>query len=151
MEILFACAFLWVWGFCPAESYSAQLDKLFLEAPDSAVLSELEECSASEKDTFARLWRYFSYESPVFQQDSFGKALFQGLEAAYRSDVYPIADFSRQCYGLWKTLPEFLNQKEPFFTLNYADEPLLSWGDEQQTRQLYEAAFAFYQTPHQKS
>lgn len=143
MEILFAYSYLWVWGFCSAEKYNVQLDKMFSETPDNGVLLELEECSINYKDTFARLRRYFAYENNFFKSDKFGKALFKGLEVAYNSGVYSITDFSQRCYELWKTLPEFLAQEEPFFVLCYADEPL-SWGDEKQTCKLYEEAFAFY-------
>lgn len=38
---------------------------------------------------------------------------------------------------------EDLEQKEPFFTLSYVDEPL-SWGDEEQIRNICEHMFNYY-------
>lgn len=143
MECLFAYSYLWVWGFFSAEEYNAALDKMFSEAPDKELLLELEECSSQYKDTFARLQSHFAHETNTFNSDKFGKTLFKGLEAVYNSDVYSISEFARRCHALWKMLPEYLSREEPFFVLYYADEPL-SWGDEKQTRKLYEKAFDFY-------
>lgn len=143
MEYLFAYSYLWAWGFCSMEEYNVQLDKLFCESPANEALLDLEECSSEIKDTFARLQRYFTYETNAFNSEKFGKTLFDGLEAVYSSGVYSIADFGQRCYKLWKMLPEHLIQEEPFFVLCYADDPL-SWGDEKQTCKLYEEAFDFY-------
>lgn len=143
MECLFAYSYLWAWGFFSAEEYNVLLDKMFSESPDKEVLLELEEYSSNYKDTFARLQRYFTYETNTFKSDKFGKTLFKGLEAVYNSDVYSIDEFGRRCYELWRMLPGYLSYEEPFFVLSYADDSL-SWGDEKQTRKLYEAAFHFY-------
>lgn len=43
-------------------------------------------------------------------------------------------------------LPQETGQKEPFKALCYADD-CLSWGDEKQTRELYEKAFQYYSKP----
>lgn len=127
MECLFAYLYLWTWGFFSAEEYNVQLDKMFSESLDNEVLLELEEYSSNYKDTFARLQRYFAYETSVFKINKFGKTLFKGLETVYNSNIYSITEFGRRCYGLWKMLPEYLSHEEPFFILCYADDPL-SWG-----------------------
>ena len=46
-------------------------------------------------------------------------------------------------YGLWESLPGNIQDIEPFWTLSYADEPL-SWGDEEQTRDIYEYMLDYY-------
>lgn len=46
-------------------------------------------------------------------------------------------------YRLWEELPQEVQMKEPFWALNYADDPL-SWGDEEQTRELYEKMMNYY-------
>lgn len=143
MESLFAYSYLWAWGFCSMQKYNACLDKMFSDAPDNEVLLELEECSDNCKNTFARLRRFFEYETNSFDSDKFGKTLFHGLEVAYKSKVYSINEFGSRCYELWNTLPGFLDKQQPFWTLSYADDPL-SWGDEKQSRTLYEEAFSFY-------
>lgn len=144
MESLFAYSYLWAWGFCSTQKYNECLDKMFSDAPDNELLLELEECSNNYKDTFARLKRFFEYETDYFDSDKFGKILFKGLETAYKSRVYSLAEFGSRCYELWNTLPGFLNKQQPFWTLSYADDSL-SWGDEKQSRILYEETFSFYE------
>ena len=46
-------------------------------------------------------------------------------------------------YSLWESLPGNIQNIEPFFTLSYADDPL-SWGDEEQTRNIYEYMLNYY-------
>jgi len=143
VECLFAYAYLWAWGFCPIQEYNNHLDKMFLKAPDDEVLLELEESSSDYKKTFARLKRYFDYETNSFDSVKFGKVLFNGLEDAYKTDMFNIAEFGKRCYDIWKLLPNFLSEDQPFWTLSYADDPL-SWGDEEQSRALFEAVFCFF-------
>jgi len=143
MECLFAYSYLWAWGFCSMQEYNVHLDMKFSESPNDDVLLGLEECSDNYKDTFARLNRYFEYETNSFDYYIFGKTLFEGLKIAYKSEDYNIFEFASKCYKLWKLLPKDLSNEEPFFILCYADDPL-SWGDEKQTRTLYEQAFEFY-------
>lgn len=40
-------------------------------------------------------------------------------------------------YLEWESLPGSIQNIEPFWALSYADDPL-SWGDEEQTRKIYE-------------
>lgn len=97
MESLFAYSYLWAYGFCSIQEYNEHLDILFSLIPDNVVLLELEGCSSNYKDSFARLKRYFDYEINTFNTDNFGQVLFKGLEKAYRSGVYDIADFGKKC------------------------------------------------------
>ncbi|MGM0125067.1 hypothetical protein IGI37_002463 [Enterococcus sp. AZ194] len=75
----------------------------------------------------------------------FGQYLFEKLKKIYFSDELQIDEFGRKMYSIWNTyLPDCLAKEEPFWTLSYADD-CLSYGDEKQTRELYEKAFDFYQ------
>ncbi len=143
MECLFAEFLLWFHGFQTNESYETLLHKIFLDHPDQDILLELEMVSSHLLDTRGRFTRYWDYECSDLDAAIFGKKLFSGLEKAYGSNRLPIDKFGWQCELLWKDIPENLAHAEPFLTLSYADE-CLSWGDEAQTRMLYEKAFAFY-------
>ena len=46
-------------------------------------------------------------------------------------------------YNLWESLSGNIQDKEPFFVLCYADDPLL-WGDEEQTRNIYEFIMYYF-------
>ena len=76
LECLFAYSYLWAWGFCSMQEYNVHLDRLFSETPNNKILLELEECSNNYKETFARLKRYFEYETNTFDSYIFGKTLF---------------------------------------------------------------------------
>lgn len=52
--------------------------------------------------------------------------------------------FAGKMYSLWESLPGNIQDEQPFFVLCYADDPL-SWGDEKQTRELYEHMLNFYE------
>lgn len=142
MENLYAEFLLWYHGFTTKETYEALLNESFLNSTNN-ILLELEEISSDLLDTRGRFMRYWDYECPTFDSDTFGKRLFSGLERVYKSNNFSIDDFGKKCNLLWKDLPSGLEQTEPFWTLIYADD-CLSWGDETQTRKLYEKVFAFY-------
>lgn len=151
MEILFAYSCLWAYGFCSAQEYNIHLDAQFSESPDNDMLLELEYCSGNCKNTFARLNRYFEYETDSFSSYIFGRTLFQGLEAAYRaayrSETFNITDFSKRCDNLWGLLPENIMHDDPFIILSEVYD-MLSWGGENESRSLYEEAFDFYKKKH---
>lgn len=46
-------------------------------------------------------------------------------------------------YNLWFSLPSNFQDIEPFRVLSFPDDPL-SWGDEKQTREIYEGLFEYY-------
>ncbi len=143
MEKLYAEYLLWLHGFYSGERYETLLDACFLNSSED-ILLDLEMCSSPMRDARGRFLRYWSYECPIFDADTFGKSLFAGLKTVYEAGAFCIEDFGRRCYQLWKDIPDSLNQTEPFFILCYADD-CLSWGDEAQTRNLYEQAFSFYE------
>ena len=145
MESLIAAAYLWENGLGTYEEYNRLLDEKFLENSDSDILLELEWCSSDCDRTFEVLSHFWHYEySHFFRADIFGEKLFCGLKSVYMSNSISIAEFGRRCYRLWTNLPYDICEMEPFFTLSYADD-CLSYGDEAQTRKLYEKAFSFYE------
>ena len=75
LECLFAYSYLWAWGLCSMQEYNVHLDRLFSETPNNKILLELEKCSNNYKETFARLKRYFEYETNTFDSYIFGKTL----------------------------------------------------------------------------
>ena len=84
----------------------------------------------------------FTYDTFDFQQ--FGIILFNELEISYYSNQYSIAEFASKMYLLWNLyLSESIQLEEPFWTLSYADD-CLAYGDEKQTRALYEKTFQYY-------
>lgn len=143
MEELYAELLLWGAGFDSGERYNVLLDIKFMGEPDNDILLELECLSSNLLDGLGRFMRYWEYECSQFSSDLFGARLFSGLKEIYDANTFKISDFGTQCYKLWQMLPRSVNQLDPFFALCYADDPL-SWGDEKQTRDIYESAFSFY-------
>lgn len=143
MERLYAEFLLWKHGFHSGERYEKLLNELFLIDSDNDFLLELEECSTNALKTSQALTRGWNAALSQLDVSTFGKHLFSSLRLAYCSNGVDIEEFGKRCYLLWDDLPSSINKTEPFWTLSYADDPL-SWGDEAQTRSLYEKAFAFY-------
>lgn len=143
LETLFAYAYLWLCGLGGEEAYDTHLDLLFSQTPEDRLLLALECCSSNPEETISLLQHHFDYDTDIFDQNAFGQALVAGLETTFRSGVCSIAEFCRRCYALWRMLPGFLTEEEPFFHLSYVDDPL-SWGDENQARELCEEIFGFY-------
>lgn len=142
MEKLVALCYVWAFGLSDKSDYVSELDRLFLENPEDDFLLELEGLGNDRAKSWERLGRL----SDRVNVDLFGKELFAALEKVYKADVFPLAEFGRRCYKLWCALPYHPYQYEhiePFCTFTYADDPL-SYGDEKQSRELYEAAFDYY-------
>ena len=64
------------------------------------------------------------------------------LKAVY-VNCSDIKRFASQMYSVWESLPRNIQKLAPFWTLCYADDPL-SWGDEEQTRSIYEHMLNYY-------
>ena len=143
MEKLYAEFLLWLNELNTNEKYESLLHKYFLNAPSDKVLLELEECSSDILRTNAILENYWDSEHKILDVDVFGEYLFSELESIYKFNKFSINEFGKRCYSLWNHLPSHIQQKEPFWTLSYADD-CLSWNDETQTRKLYEEAFFFF-------
>lgn len=142
MEKLVALCYVWAFGLSDKDDYAAELDCLFLKNPEDDLLLELEGLG----DDRAAAWARLGWLAERSNINLFGKELFAALEKSYNENKISLAEFGERCYDLWCALPYHPYQYEhiePFCTLTYADDPL-SWGDEKQTRELYQAAFDFY-------
>ena len=140
-EKLLAYAFLLDVGIVSSSDYSKYLDSAFIETPDNDLLLELEWC-VSDMQKSISIIRQRGYEHSI-DYDVFGRVLFSKLEEAYFQNGIDIEVFGAKSYAIWQQLPAEIHQLEPFWTLCYADDPH-SWGDEKQTREIYERAFRFY-------
>ena len=141
MEELTVEALLASLGYGSAEEYQRVLNNLWetTSGEYDSFLLELE--SRKYKDAMI----YLLHRSPAFfdsgKEDVFGKILMKRLRAIY--EQIPLDEFGRLAYSVWRMLPETINSKEPFFTMNYADD-CLSYGNEQQCRELYEKMFSYF-------
>lgn len=145
MEELYAEFLLWKHGFCSSEKYDELLHKMFLLDYYNDYLLELEENTSNLLNTSGCFLRYWTYEHPDLDIHKFGKQLFSSLRDVYCSNALSLEQFSKRSYSLWFDLPDDpLKLSKPFLTLSYADEPLLCYADEAETRRLYEEAFEFF-------
>ena len=140
-EILLSYAILLEVGLISDTEYKEYLNELFLQHSDNDLLLELEWESFDREQTVKIILNH-CFENG-FNYYIFGCFLFSKLEETYYRNDMDIRCFSSKAYSIWRLLPSNIQNKEPFWTLNYADDPL-SWGDEQQTRELYQKAFQYY-------
>ena len=137
MEELFVYALLYSEGFDVWTMYAKALDKLFLENPENEEYLSLEGMTPKE----AVLHSISIMCGSEFDTGRFGKILMKSLRRIY--EELSLEVFGRKMYSLWMKLPGCIGQEEPFFTFCYADD-CLSYGDENQCRQLYEEAMRYY-------
>lgn len=142
IEKLLTCAILLDVGLMPLTEYTACLDTLFLENSEDDLLLELEFCSGDAVKTCQLIYDFLQSSNDPFSVKEFGKILFGTLKSAYNQNRLDMKGFSEKTYRIWRLLPQNLQHDEPFWSLGYADEPL-SWGDEKQTRKIYQHAFQF--------
>ncbi len=139
MEELLAFALLLYEGIIEETEYNKRLDELFLHNITDDDLLYLE-WETDIKKAIIYISTHTDYS--ILDYEQFGKILMNKLKAYYKNCL-DIKDFAHRMYDLWKNLPGNIQDKEPFFTLCYADDPL-SWGDEEQTRDIYENMFNYY-------
>lgn len=140
MEELLVYALLLYEGLDLEEDYNNRLDELFLEDPNNEILIDLEFMSNNIKESVVFIRRNFCYDD--FDQETFGEILMKKLKEYYANTEIKV--FASKMYSLWESLPGNIQNEQPFFVLCYADDPL-SWGDEKQTRELYEHMLNFYE------
>lgn len=142
MERLAALCCLWRFGIGTKADYMIELNRLFLENSEDDFLLELEGLGDDSAAALTKLSPLVKGSSNV---DVFGKELLSGLEKFYSKNCNSLSsleEFGKMCYGMWKSFPANIDD-QPFLTLAYADDPL-SWGNEKQSRELYQAAFDYY-------
>lgn len=141
MEELLAYAYLFGMDLIPEAIYEEKLNELFLQKPTDEDLLELEFLSRNRKETMVYIRIHLNYNSMDF--DRLGRVLFRLLKPIYAS--VDIHRFGEAMYSLWENLPGNLQGMQLFWTLCYADDPL-SWGDEKQSREIYEEMLEYYDT-----
>ena len=142
MEELFAYAILLYEGIATEAEYQERLDALFLEHPDDRMLLDLE-CETDIQEAVICIRTRADYGYIGLHPERFGRTLMKKLRDCYASCT-DLRRFGSKMYSLWESLPSDLYDREPFWTLSYADDPL-SWGDEAQTRALYEKMLNYYE------
>ena len=119
--------------------YNKRLDELFLSNPENDDLLHLE-WETDIKKAIIYVRTHIDYSS--LDLERFGRILMSKLKVAYEN-CSDIKCFAGRMYGIWESLPGDIQKIEPFWTLCYADDPL-SWGDEEQTRDIYEHMLNYY-------
>ncbi len=139
MEELFVCAILFCEGFAAETEYRKELDEQFLADPENEHLLWLE-WETDMKKSIIYVRNHMDFGDP--DGDRIGRILMERLREIYESST-DLQSFADRMYRLWRLLPGTLQDIDPFRILSYGDEPL-SWGDEAQTRSIYEYMFDYY-------
>lgn len=139
VEELLVYAILLYQNLTPENEYKNLLDKLFLENPENDDLLYLE-WEPDIKESILYIRKHLDYSNLNYEQ--FGAILMDKLKIVYENNP-DIKSFAIQISGLWENLPENIQNTEPFHILTYADDPL-SWGDEEQSRNIYEHMLKYY-------
>lgn len=139
MEELFVYAILLNEDLITENEYSKRLDELFLNDPENDNLLYLE-WETDIKKAIIYIRTHIDYNHLDLEQ--FGRIFINKLKVVY-INCWDIKYFASRMYSLWKSLPGSIQNIEPFWTLCYGDDPL-SWGDEEQTRNIYEHMLDYY-------
>ena len=139
MEELLVYALLLYEGLVTEDEYSKRLDELFLNNPEDDDLLHLE-WETDIKKAIIYVRTHTDYKN--LDLERFGRVLMSRLKVVY-ANCPDIKYFADLMFGLWESLPGNIQNIEPFWTLFYADDPL-SWGDEEQTRSIYEHMLSYY-------
>lgn len=144
MEELLVYALLLCKKLVTETEYNKRLDEMFLNTPESDDLLYLE-WETDIKQAISYIRTHCNYNNLDIEQ--FGRILMSKLKDLYvkYSDV---KYFAEQMYVLWESLPGNIQDIEPFSMLSYADYHSLSYGDEEQTRAIYEYMLNFYNNSH---
>ena len=139
MEKLAALCCLWAFGLGSKEDYFKELDRLFLENPESDFLLELEDLGGD----YTAAWTRISHlVECLLNVDVFGKELFTTLEKVYNENKFTLEELGEKCYNISCGLPRSLAFDYPFLSLCYAlDEPVFG---EMHAREWYQKVFDYY-------
>ena len=141
MEELLSYLFLRLVGIIAEEEYQNKLHEAFLADGENEILLELE-LNDDIWHSIALVEEQVDWNS--LNRETFEKILISLIENHY----YNCSDkkkFGEKTYSLWGILPYAVSGEEPLRMLSYADDPL-SWGDEEQSRNIYEEIFNYYKT-----
>ena len=144
MEELLVYALLLYQELLTETEYNKRLDEMFLNTPENNDLFNdllYLEYETDIKKAIVYVRTHINYNN--MDINLFGKILMSKLKEVYKN-YSDIREFAYRMYSLWEALPGNLQDIEPFWTLSYADDPL-SWGDEGQTRNIYESMLCYYE------
>lgn len=139
MEELLVFALLLCEEIVSEDEYLKRLDELFLQSPENDDFLYLEWVT-NIKEAIIYIRTNIDYK--IFDYELFGRILMEKLRIYYK-ECLDIKSFSERMYFLWENLPFYIQDKQPFYILSYADDPL-SWGDEEQARNIYESMLNYY-------
>lgn len=139
MEELLVLALLLYEDMVMEEEYNKRLDELFLADPENDDLLCLE-WETDIKKAMIYIRTHIDYKN--LDYELFGRILMNKLKVFYEK-CSDIKNFADRMFLLWESLPGIIQEREPFFTLCYADDPL-SWGEEEQVRKVYEEMLNYY-------
>lgn len=139
MEELLVYALLLCEELVTENEYNKRLDELFLNDPENDDLLYLEWETDIKK---AIIYVRTHIDCKNLDIERFGRGLMSKLAVVY-TNCSDLKSFASRMYSLWENLPWNIQDIEPFWTLNYADDPF-SWGDEKQTRNIYEHMLDYY-------
>ena len=139
MEEVLAYLFLRMVGIIAPEEYQNKLDEAFIADGENEILLELE---LNDDIWHAIPLIEQKIDGNLFHCETFGKVLMALIEKQYFK-CSNIKEFAKKTYSLWGMLPCTISMENPFRMLSYADEPL-SWGDEEQSRKIYQEMIDFY-------
>ena len=139
MEELLVYAILLYEELATETDYNKRLDELFLNNPENDDFLYLEWETDIKK---AIIYIGTHMDCKNLNLERFGRDLMSKLETIY-ANCSDIEYFANRMYSLWESLPGNIQDIEPFWTLCYADDPL-SWGDEKQSRNIYEHMLSYY-------
>ncbi len=144
MEELLVYALLLYQELVTETEYNKRLDEMFVNTPENNDLFNdllYLEYETDIKKAIVYVRTHINYNN--MDINLFGKILMSKLKEVYKN-YSDIREFAYRMYSLWEALPGNLQDIEPFWTLSYADDPL-SWGDEGQTRNIYESMLCYYE------
>ena len=121
MEELLVYAILLYEELVTENEYNKRLDELFLRTPESDDLLYLE-WETDIKKAIIYVRTHTDYKK--LDLERFGRILIGRLKEYYKNcpDIRVFAD---KMYSLWESLPGNIQDQKPFFTLCYADDPLI--------------------------
>ena len=125
----------------PESEYHKRLDELFFKHPENDDLLYLE-WETDIKKSVVYMRTHIDYNN--FDFNRFGKILMSKLEVIY-ANWKDIKSFANRMYSLWERLPENIQSIEPFQVLCYVGDSL-SWGDEEQAKNIYEYMLNYYES-----
>lgn len=141
MEELLAFALLLSQKLTEENEYQKRLDAMFLDNPENDDLLYLEWETDINK---AILYINTHIDCTTWNCELFGQLLMEKLKIYYKNCA-DMKLFGDKIYSLWDCLPGHIQNKDPFYSMCYANDPL-SYGNENQSREIYKSIMDYYRS-----